>query len=260
MTAVPEYGRKRPPAPPETPDLIWGIHPVLSTLQANPHAILEIILEKQPKPGSKIEEIVRSAEQAGVALRYGPVTERGVDRNASHQGVAARIKSFQTISLDELLAKLQGKGPALLLALDSIQDPHNLGAIIRTALAAGVHGLIITKDRAAPLSGTAAKASAGAIVDLPICRVTNLVIALQKLKDAGIWVFGAALGGETIYRTDFATPLCLVIGGEDKGLRPLVMKQCDFLVTIPMPGRLNSLNASVAAGVVLFEIVRQRSR
>lgn len=244
----------------ENPELIWGIHPVMETLKSSPRAIREILVDRS-RPDPKVEEIVRLAEKNGVSLSYTSLEKHGISDEMRHQGVAALIASFSTISLDELLIKARAvSGAPLLLALDGIQDPHNLGAIIRTALAAGVQGLIITKDRAAPLSGTAAKSSAGAIAILPICRVTNLVAALKKIKENGLWIFGTAMdGAQPIYQTDFSLPLCMVIGGEGKGLRPLVRENCDFLVSIPMQGDFNSLNASVAAGVVLFEVVRQRS-
>ncbi len=146
-----------------------------------------------------------------------------------------------------------------MLALDHVQDPHNLGAIIRSASAAGVHALILPKDRSAPLSGTVAKIAAGAMEYLPICQTTNLVRTLQKLKDHSVWIYGTIKeGGTSVYQTDFAGSVCLVIGSEQKGIRPLVQEQCDFRTTIPMQGKLESLNASVAAAVVMFEIVRQK--
>lgn len=244
----------------DTLELIWGIHPVLKSLKANPKSVKEIIIIERAKSSPRLEEIFSLAEKAAIKITRGSPEKHGVAKDMRHQGVAALITAYPTLSLAELVSRIKGSAsPPLLLALDSVQDPHNLGAIIRTALAAGVDGLIITKDRTAPLNGIAAKTSAGAIASLDICRVTNLVKSLQILKDEGVWVFGAALEGSvSLYEADLAMPLCLVIGSEGKGLRPLVREQCDFLVNIPMQPGLDSLNASVAAGVMLFEIVRQR--
>ena len=146
-----------------------------------------------------------------------------------------------------------------IVACDTIQDPHNLGAIIRSAHAAGVNQLIVTRDRSAPLGGTAAKASAGALAKVQICQVTNLAEALKRLKEAGAWIFGAVkeTGARSIYQTDFNLPACLVVGNEGSGIRPLVQRHCDVLVSIPMVGEIDSLNSSVAAAVILFEMLRQ---
>ena len=145
------------------------------------------------------------------------------------------------------------------MACDSIQDPPNLGAIIRSAQAAGVNQLIVTRERSAPLGGTAEKSSAGAMSRVNICRVTNLSEALKKIKNAGGWIFGAVKDDEaqSIYHTDFNLPVCLVVGNEGSGLRPLVKRHCDVLVSIPMAGEIDSLNSSVAAAVILFEMLRQ---
>jgi 23S rRNA (guanosine2251-2'-O)-methyltransferase len=165
------------------------------------------------------------------------------------------------LALDELLLRTRGlKGPPLLLALDSIQDPHNLGAIIRSAVAAGVNGLILPKDRSASITGAVIKVSAGSIFHLDICRVTNLVNSFKKLKSENIWIMGAAKdASSSLYSVDLTVPACLVIGSEGKGLRPLVAEHCDILLSIPMLGSLDSLNASVAAGVIMFEALRQRA-
>lgn len=173
----------------------------------------------------------------------------------------ARVQQIATVSLEALLADLEQSPDApILLALDSIQDPHNLGAIIRSAAAVGVKAILLPKDRSAPLSGTVAKVAVGAMAHVTICSVTNLVSALKDLQGHGFWVFGAAgEANQTLYEADFAGKVCLVVGGEGKGLRPLVRSQCDHLVSIPMQHGLDSLNASVATGVILFEMARQRS-
>lgn len=240
------------------PDIIWGIHPVLEMLRKNPPLIREVIIEKS-KTGGKIKEITELAKKSNCKIRFATHLKIPNEKQqTNHQGVMARIKAFSPISLNELLSKCCDTNQTL-LAIDSIQDPHNLGAIIRSAAAAGVAGVIVTKDRTAPLSGTAAKTAAGALAHTDICPVTNLSDTLKKLKDKGFWIYGAAGDGDqTIYQTNFFGSICVVIGSEGKGIRSLVKKHCDFLVSIPMQSSLDSLNASVAAGVVLFEIARQR--
>lgn len=239
-------------------DLIWGIHPVLELLHHTPESIIELRLLKATL--AKAEEIIALADEAGIPYHIADRPFPGTPEQAALQGVQARIKPMATISLPELLAlRREASRPSLILALDTIQDPHNFGAMIRSASAAGALGLIFTKDRSAPLSGTVAKVSTGAIAHLPLCPVTNMATALQRLKEEGFWIFGAEGRAEqTIYRADFDGPVCLVIGGEKNGIRPLVKKQCDFLLSIPMHSGLDSLNASVAAAIILFEIVRQQ--
>lgn len=239
-------------------ELIWGINPVLETLRKNPQLVREIIIEKSKK-GGKIQKIIELAKESNCKVRLADRLKiPDAKQQVTHQGVMARTRPFSTISLDELLSRCPDTNPTL-LALDSIQDPHNMGAIIRSASAAGVAGVIVTKDRIAPLSGAAAKTAAGALAHIDICLVTNLSDTLKKLKDKGFWIYGAAGDADrTIYQTEFSGPVCLVIGSEGRGLRLLVKKHCDFLVSIPMQSSLDSLNASVAAGVVLFEIARQR--
>lgn len=238
--------------------LIWGIHPVLEALRGNPGLVREVIT--QGRPGSaKIQEIIDLAGRQGIPVSNPPrLPLPAGEVPANHQGVMARLKGFPTCSLEDLLSAPETSPPTL-VALDSIQDPHNLGAIIRSAAAAGAAGVIIPKDRSAPLEGAAAKVAAGAMGRIKVCQVTNLVDSLRQLKEAGYWIYGAeGQSGQSIHATDLSGKLCLVIGSEGKGLRPLVRQQCDFLVAIPMSGLVESLNASVAAGVMLFEIVRQK--
>jgi len=245
--------------------IIWGIHPVEEALTACPQAIREIIIDKKDRAGRRLEQIVELAQKNGVPVSLVPdKTMPGFSKTEgfneeSSQGVSARL-ALPTLTLDKLLDKLQElAGPPLLLALDSIQDPHNLGAIIRSAVAAGVNGIILPKDRSASITGTVIKISAGAVFHIDICWVTNLVNSFKVLKEKGIWVFGSTkTGSRPIYDTDLTVPVCLVIGSEGKGLRPLVAEQCDLNISIPMQSSLDSLNASVAAGIMLFEIVRQR--
>ena len=243
-------------------NLVWGIHPVLALLDQAPGTINEIYIVKG-RPHSKIKDIVDLCRSLGIKFRFETslsiTGETG--GHVNHQGVAARTKATETLSEEAFIALIrQETRPPFLLALDSIQDPHNMGAILRSAAAAGVTGVILPKDRSAPLGGTTAKIAAGALAHLAICMVTNLATFLQKLQKENIWLYGTVKdGGTSVFKTDLSGPVCLVIGNEEKGLRPLVAKQCDFSITIPMQGSLDSLNASVAAGISLFEVVRQRA-
>lgn len=247
-----------------TEDLIWGVHPVFEALTEEPERITEIILHRE-KRGGKLEEIIELARLKGVKITFAPAL-RLIGEGASsvrHQGVLAKTSQAPLLSFEEMVERFatrvqNGEKPRL-VACDSLQDPHNLGAIIRSALASGATGVILTRERSAPLSGTAAKASAGAVSHIDICQVTNLVAALKKIKEAGAWVFGAVkdTAAQSLYATDFNLPACIVVGSEGQGIRPLVRKECDILISIPMAGTLDSLNSSVAAAVILFEVMRQ---
>lgn len=241
-------------------ETVWGVHPVLELLRTNPKQVkrLEVLNGRQ---SPKVAEIVELAKKLGIGIK--PVSEFRLPASAdkvSHQGICAFITPYPTVSLDELFKKIEAQeAPAILVALDSIQDPHNLGAIIRSASAAGAIGVILPKDRAASLNATVAKASAGAIAHMAVCPVTNLSDTIKKLQKKGFWIFGAAgEASQSLYEADLTGPVCLVIGGEKNGIRPLVREHCDFLLSIPMAGSLDSLNASVAAGIMLFEAKRQR--
>ena len=179
----------------------------------------------------------------------------------SHQGVIAVAAVREYASVSDILQSARDKGEApLVVVCDELSDPHNLGAVIRTAEAAGAHGVIIPKRRSAGLTAIVAKTSAGAVSYLPVARVANLTALLRELKEVGLWVFGSAADGSTsLYQADLKGPAAIVIGSEGNGMSRLVREQCDFLVSIPMRGQVNSLNASAAAAVVLYEAVRQRS-
>ena len=177
----------------------------------------------------------------------------------AHQGVIAQVAAYDYSTVDEILARAEEKGEApFLIILDNVEDPHNLGAIIRTANLAGAHGVIIPKRRAVGLTSTVAKTSAGAINYTPVAKVTNIVRTIEELKEKGIWFVCADMGGETMYDLDLTGPMGLVIGNEGEGVSRLVREACDFTASIPMKGDIDSLNASVAAGVLAYEIVRQR--
>lgn len=246
--------------------LLWGTHPVYEALQQEPERISEIILHNDRK-GAKREEIIELAKGAGIKLSFvSSIQLTGPDAaQARHQGIVARTSQTPLLPFETMLANFaaaveQGERPRLIV-LDSMQDPHNLGAIIRSAHASGMSGVLITRERSAPLGGTAAKASAGALSHIDICQVVNLATSLQKLKKAGAWIFGAVKdeSAQSIYKTDFNLPACVVVGSEGQGIRPLVRQQCDVLISIPMEGTLDSLNSSVAAGVIMFEMLRQRT-
>ena len=246
-------------------EFVWGIHSVLEGLKTCPQAVREIIVEKDYS-GNRVMQILEMARERSIPIKEvsakiktdSKIPDKQPEEERS-QSIAARIK-LPVLTLDGLLQKLKDVvGPPLILALDSIQDPHNLGAIIRSAVAAGVNGIILPKDRSASITGTVIRISAGAVYHVDICMVTNLVSTFKSLKKNGIWIFGTTKdGARPMYDIDLTVPACLVIGSEGKGLRPLVADQCDLHITIPMQSSLDSLNASVAAGIILFEIVRQR--
>lgn len=257
----------RPSAEPQQEndsDFTWGINSVYEALAQRPESVSELSVQKG-KAGPRIQQLVDLARQHKIKLRFVDPQRLGVSRNCNHQGVVARVAAAPLYAFEDLLALLEQVPETearKVLVLDSIQDPHNLGSILRSALAAGFTHIILTRERSAPLGGTVAKISAGAISHLRICQVTNLSDSLQKMKDAGFWVYGAVVDGdnvESIHDIEFSGALCLVIGSEGKGIRPLVQKQCDQLVTIPMNKGFDSLNAAVAAAVIMFEIRRQVS-
>jgi len=241
--------------------IIYGRHPVLAALR-QPESPLEEIIVAQGAGGKWLHEVKRLARAAGVRLR---VQERAaLDRvcgSPNHQGILARRGSYVYRDLAELLDDLTIlTEPALLVAADSLTDPMNLGNLCRSACAAGAHGLIIPKDRAAGVTPVVIKAAAGALEYLAVYRVTNLADCLARLKDAGLTIVGTdAAAAESIYDTDLTRPLALVIGSEDKGLRPRVRQQCDLVASIPMAAPLiGSLNAAASGAVALFEARRQR--
>lgn len=220
-----------------------------------------VLLAEGRKPSPVLEEIRRTAAGSGVPVQVVPAAE--VDRLApdqNTQGVAARITEHRFRDLRKLLALVQNRSTQpFILALDQIQDPHNVGALIRTADAAGVEGIVMPERRSAPISGVVARASAGAVSHLPIVEVKNLARALRELKEAGMWVVGLDESTpQTIYDTDFRVPMVLVLGSEGEGLRRLTRETCDFLVRIPMFGSIESLNVSVAGSLAMYEVVRQR--
>ncbi len=234
--------------------VLAGIHPVREALRAG--RPIDRILIAKGSTGPKIQEIIDLAKERQVQLRQ---DDRGtLDRAAGkvpHQGVVAFHSSLtsQYANFDDLI---RGKG--LIVVLDGVEDPHNLGAVVRTAHAAGAAGIVIPERRAVGITETVAKASAGALVHLPIARVVNIGRAIEDLKEAGYWIYGLDERGEHLYdQVDITSPVAIVMGGEGHGLHDIVKKKCDFLVRIPMAGAIASLNVSVATGVMLFEFRRR---
>lgn len=207
-----------------------------------------------------VRTIAREARKKDTIINY--VSKERLDQlseTRAHQGVIAQVAAYEYSTVEDILAKAEEKGePPFLILLDNVEDPHNLGAIIRTANLAGAHGVIIPKRRAVGLTSTVAKTSAGAINYTPVAKVTNLVRTMEELKEKGIWFVCADMGGESMYRMNLTGPIGLVIGNEGEGVSRLVKEECDFTASIPMKGDIDSLNASVAAGVLAYEIVRQR--
>ncbi|MBE0599098.1 MAG: 23S rRNA (guanosine(2251)-2'-O)-methyltransferase RlmB [Desulfuromonadales bacterium] len=243
-------------------DFLFGIHPVREALGGGRRRPLELFLLRDAR-SPRLEEVRLAAEQAGVPVRLRD--KRDLDHLAGlphHQGVVLRVEPFPYAPLDEILARWRSSGrPALLLLLDGITDPHNFGAILRSADAAGCQGVIVPRDRSCPVTAVVEKAAAGALAYLPICQVTNLSRTLEELKSAGLWIYGLAgeAAAEPLYATSLAGDLALVVGSEGGGLRPGVRRHCDHLLAIPMLGGVASLNASVAAALALFEVARQRN-
>ena len=236
---------------------IEGRNPVLEALRAGAE-INKIFVQRQS--GGSLRQVYDAARKAGVILvETDRKTLDAMSEGRPHQGVVAHVAAEAYIGLDELVARSLASAYPLLVVADHVEDPHNLGAILRSSLAAGAQGLIIPKRRSAALSPTVAKASAGASAHLPVSRVANIAQTVETLKQSGYWVVGAEAGGGSLFKTRLTGPLAVVVGSEGTGVSRLVREKCDLLVEIPMQGPVNSLNASVALGIVLFEIVRQRA-
>jgi 23S rRNA (guanosine2251-2'-O)-methyltransferase len=241
-------------------DRIFGINPVFELLRSHPHRIQEIFLPSEPLHGKKGEIFALAREQNVKVQRIPRSKFDQLLGKEAHQGVLCIVSPYSFQSLEALIQRWRDSGEkALFLILDSVEDPRNFGAIARTAAAVGVHGIIIPKHRSAPINTGAEKAAAGAFAHTPVCRVTNLVSAIEELKKEGLWIVGTAEDGEqSLYDFDFVLDLAVVVGSEEKGLHDLVRRHCDYLLSIPVRGAIPSLNASVAAAVVLYEAARQR--
>ena len=239
---------------------LYGIHPALETLQAAPEQVERALVAQGPAKGP-LAQVLAAAKARGVRVEL--VSRDQLARLAGggvHQGVVLKVAEFEYAELDDLIARATAEGETgLVLVLDGIEDPHNFGALIRSAFALGAHGVVIAKDRAVGVTPTVVKASAGAVAHLPVARVTNLSRALLDLKDAGMWVTAADLKGDrSPEQIDFKGPTVLVVGSEGEGIRHGVLEKADFRARIPMTGPLGSLNASVAGALLLYEVARQR--
>ena len=236
---------------------LTGFHAVEEALAAG--RALDRIVIARGRHGERVEAVVQLARSKSVPVRFEDRLQ--IDRLVGareHQGIAALAAAKPALELEDLLAAKTPQG--LLVLLDGIEDPHNLGAIVRTALAAGAHGVIIPERRAVGLTDTVERASAGALAHLPVARVKNLVRAMEEMKEAGYWLIGLDERADKKYtEADFSGQVGIVLGSEGEGLHELTRKRCDFLVSIPTSGPVRALNVSVAAGVVLFEVVRQRA-
>lgn len=240
-------------------EIISGKNPVLEAIRSG-RGINKIWIADKAQP-SQTKAVFELAKQQGIIIQT--VDKRKLDQmtdNANHQGVVASVAAHEYAELDDILQRIAEKGEVpFLVLLDEIEDPHNLGSILRSADCTGVHGVVIPKRRAVGLTATVAKTSAGAIEYVPVARVSNMAQTMEQLKKQGIWITGTdASGDQTIGEIDYRVPTALVIGSEGKGMGRLVREKCDFVARIPMAGHVNSLNASVAAALVMFEVFKQR--
>lgn len=237
---------------------VEGRNPVIESIKNN-REIDKIMIANSAKEGS-IKKIIGMAKEKNLVIQY--VEKQKLDEiseSHAHQGVIAQVSEYKYADLDEVLENVKSKGEdPFFIILDEINDPHNLGSIIRTADAVGAHGVIIPKRRSVHITPVVIKASAGAIEYMPVCKVTNIVNTIKKLKDEGLWIAAVDMDGDVFYEQNMKGPLGLVIGSEGYGISRLVKENCDFKVKIPMVGHVTSLNASVAGSIVLYEVLKQR--
>lgn len=242
-------------------EVAFGIHAINSLLRRSPDRILSLSIQVD-RNDKRIQELVSLAQNQGVALARAPKAELDELTTERHQGVVAVIERIETTALlseRDLPSFLGAIACPLVLVLDGVTDPHNLGACLRSADAAGVHAVVVPKDNSAELNATARKVASGAADVVPLVSVTNLARTLKALKDAGLWVIGTTGDADVlVYEQDLALPAAIVMGAEGAGMRRLTTEACDFLVKLPMLGAVSSLNVSVATGIILFEAVRQR--
>ncbi len=241
-------------------EILYGIHPVYEALSTGRRRVYEIYLTKEKKTG-RLGPIVSLAESRGISQQtIGTGDFKALVGPAVHQGVAARVSPYPLTALTDILQTVQAReGKFFLLMLDNIVDPQNLGALIRTALCVGIDGVILPKDNCATPTPAVSRASAGALEHIQLSRVTNLVQTIKLCKNNGLWIMGLQKDAEqSIYTGDLTGSIAIVLGGEQKGIRPLVRKNCDFLFSIPQQGPIDSLNASAAGAVAMYEAWRQR--
>ncbi|GAC91858.1 MULTISPECIES: 23S rRNA (guanosine(2251)-2'-O)-methyltransferase RlmB [Anoxybacillus] len=239
-------------------DLIIGKNPVLEALKSG-REMNKIWIAEGSQRG-QMQSIIQLAKEMGITVQYVPKKKMDQLSDGNHQGVIAQVAAYRYYDIDDLFKKAEEQGEApFFIILDELEDPHNLGSIMRTADAVGAHGIIIPKRRSVSLTATVAKASTGAIEYVPVARVTNLARTVDELKERGVWIFGTDAKGTQDYRQlDGVIPLALIIGSEGKGISRLLRDKCDVLVRLPMIGHVTSLNASVAASLLMYEVYRKR--
>ena len=245
----------------EESDLIYGRHPVLTALE-NERSINRLWITTRLRYDPRFHHLILQAKDNGAVIdEVEPMRLDQITGRANHQGIAAQIAPYAYIELEDLITKAKSVTDPVIVVADGITDPHNLGAIIRTAEAIGAHGLVIPQRRAAGITSTVVKVAAGALETFPVSSVVNLGRALEQLKEEGFWIYGTAVtGSEPLQNVKFSGPVVLVVGGEGEGLGMLTQRSCDVLVSIPLQGKTPSLNASVATGMALYEIYRQKSQ
>ncbi|ATA19537.1 23S rRNA Gm-2251 2'-O-methyltransferase [Gibbsiella quercinecans] len=241
-------------------EIIYGIHAVKALLERDPQRFLEVFILKG-RDDRRLQPLIAELEATGIVIQV--ANRQWLDEKvegAVHQGIIARVREGRQYQENDLPALLDGTAAPFLLVLDGVTDPHNLGACLRSADAAGVHAVIVPRDRSAQLNATAKKVACGAAESVPLIRVTNLARTLRLLKEMNVWVVGTAGEADhTLYQSKMTGPMALVMGAEGEGMRRLTREHCDELISIPMAGSVSSLNVSVATGICLFEAVRQRS-
>lgn len=239
-------------------NIICGRNPVLEAVRSGRE--IDRLLVAHGVSGGSVTAIIAKCRAKGILIKE--VSPQKLDYycgGANHQGVAVMFAAQEYATVEDILASANERNEKpFIIICDEIEDPHNLGAIVRTAEACGVHGIIIPKRRSASLNATVAKAASGALEYMPVARVTNIASTIDELKKRGVWVFGADMDGEDYTRSDFDLPCAIVIGNEGSGIGALTAKKCDKIISLPMFGKINSLNASVAAGVLMYEAVRKR--
>lgn len=239
-------------------EYIGGKNPIIEALKS--HRDINKILIAEGSQRGQMQQVIGLAKEANVIVQFVPKKKLDQMYEGSHQGVIAQVAAYEYAELEDLFAVAEKRNEApFFLVLDEIEDPHNLGSIMRTADASGAHGIIIPKRRAVGLTATVAKSSTGAIEHIPVVRVTNLSRTIEELKERGVWVAGTDASGKEDYRAfDGTMPLALVIGSEGKGMGRVIREKCDFLLRLPMVGHVTSLNASVAASLLMYEVYRKR--
>jgi len=245
----------------EKTEILYGIHPVFEALKAGRRKFFEIYFAKDKIP-KRLGKVAALAESLNIPVKKINITRlESLTGTGQHQGIGALVSPYPLTRIDDIVGNVKSvAADYFLLLLDNVIDPHNLGALLRTSLGVGVGGIVIPKDRSALPTPTVSKASAGALEHVRLARVTNMVNTIKDLKGRGIWIAGLDItADQSIFFSDLTGSIAIVIGGEAKGIRPLVKKHCDILMSIPQAGRINSLNASVAGAVVMYEAFRQRS-